>query len=659
MFTHSGNETDRLLWQPSKTRIAQSNITRFTDQVNAALSLSLANYQQLYDWSLQDNDQFWQQLLHFSSLIVEGNSSPSLVANTAMREARWFPNLKLNYAENLLASRLQGETTVVFKSESGLGSRLSYQQLQEQVSRAAQAMQAMGINQGDRVAAVLPNTPYTLIAMLAATSLGAIWSSCSPDFGIKGIVDRFDQVEPKLLLLVNGYYYNGKWIELTDINRQLQTVLPTVSKFVITPYHESQSVKLESVNTESWQEFLSPYIPKAIEFKQVAFRHPLFIMFSSGTTGKPKCIVHGHGGTLIQHVKEHQLHCDIKPGDKLFYFTTCGWMMWNWLVSALASKAAIYLYDGSPFYPNGKVLFDYAQEEKITHFGTSAKFIDACHKAELAPIQTHDLGSIATILSTGSVLAPESFDYVYKKIKSDVCLSSVSGGTDIIACFAGGNPCLPVYRGELQCRVLGMDVKVFDDEGNSLIGQKGELVCCSPFPSQPIGFWGDDNNEKYYAAYFSRYDDVWCQGDYVELTREGTMIFYGRSDAVLNPGGVRIGTAEIYRQVESLTEIMEAIVVGQNWQNDVRVVLFVRLQAGVELDEALINKIKQQIRTNTTPRHVPAKIVAVADIPRTKSGKIVELAVRNIIHNEPVKNTEALANPEALDLYKNLSELQH
>ncbi len=646
------------LWRPSEQRVRKANITQFINQLERDLGLTFKHYEQLHQWSVQSSQQFWQRFLDYSQVIHEGDSSFAFKQAESMIDTVWFPDLKLNYAENLLSERSTQETAIVFKSENGLRSELSYGDLCDEVSRLAQAMVAMGITKGDRVAGVLPNSPYAVIAMLAATSLGAIWSSCSPDFGVKGVVDRFGQIEPKLLFLVQGYYYNGKWIDLENTNKAIIEEINSLDKVVVAPYHPSQKLSVSQPKIQSWNDFVNNYSVQPLQFLRVQFNHPLFIMFSSGTTGKPKCIVHGHGGTLVQHLKEHQLHCDIKAGDKLFYFTTCGWMMWNWLVSGLASKVTLFLYDGSPFYPNGNVLFDYAETEQISHFGTSAKFIDACHKANLSPKKTHQLDSIETILSTGSVLAPDSFYYVYREIKSDVCLSSVSGGTDIIGCFAGGNPCLPVYSGELQCRALGMDVKVFDDDGNELIGKKGELVCCSPFPSQPIGFWNDDNKEKYRLAYYSRYPNYWCQGDYVELTDRGTMIFYGRSDAVLNPGGVRIGTAEIYRQVETLPEILEAIVIGQNWQNDVRVILFVRLQEGIVLDESLINKIKQHIRSNTTPRHVPAKVIEVADIPRTKSGKIVELAVRSIVHNEAIKNTEALANPEALELFKDLPDLK-
>ena len=647
------------MWNPSPTRIAAANISGFMREVETKWNVHCADYTALWQWSVEHPQPFWQSVWAFTRVISLGEQTPVLVTGKSMRDPLWFPNVKLNYAENLLRPRAKDDIAIIFRGEDKVERTLSYGELYHQVSVLAQAMGSQGIGAGDRVAGILPNMPEAIIAMLAATSLGAIWSSCSPDFGVNGVMDRFGQIEPKLLFVVDGYYYNGKFHDLTDTNRQLSERLQSIEKIIIASYHNDAAAKTNTIkNSVAWRDYVQAFLPGTIDFVRVGFDHPLFIMYSSGTTGVPKCIVHCHGGTLIQHLKEHQLHADVKPGDRLFYFTTCGWMMWNWLVSGLASQATLVLYDGSPFYPDGNVLFDYIDQAGINQFGTSAKFIDACHKAKLKPKRTHRLDTVQTILSTGSVLAPESFDYVYEDIKNDVCLASVSGGTDIISCFALGNPNLPVYRGELQCRGLGMDVDVFDDEGRSVINKKGELVCKSPFPSQPIGFWNDDDGEKYRLAYFDRFPDIWCQGDYVELTERGTMIFYGRSDAVLNPGGVRIGTAEIYRQVEALEEIIEALVIGQDWNNDVRIVLFVRLRDGITLTDDLCAKIKHHIRTHTTPRHVPAKIIAVADIPRTKSGKIVELAVRKVVHNQAVKNVEALANPEALALYQNIAELQ-
>jgi acetoacetyl-CoA synthetase len=499
--------------------------------------------------------------------------------------------------------------------------------------------------------------PEAVVSMLATSSLGAIFTSCSPDFGVQGVLDRFGQVEPRVLVCCDGYHYNGKVIDtlprLADIVRQL----PSIEKVVVVPYvTESPDVSIVP-RAILWDGFIEPYRARTVEFRRVPFNHPLYILYSSGTTGVPKCIVHGAGGVLLMHLKEHLLHCDVKRGDRLFYFTTCGWMMWNWLVSGLASEATLLLYDGSPFLGRGNVLFDFAAAEDMTHFGTSAKFIDAIAKVKCDPMHSHKLPELRTILSTGSPLAPEGFDYVYSRVKKDLCLSSISGGTDLVACFAGGCPILPVWRGELQCRMLGMKVEVFDDEGRPVVGEKGELVCTAPFPTMPLGFWNDPRGKKYKAAYYERFPGVWRHGDWCEVTKHGGLVIYGRSDTVLNPGGVRIGTAEIYRQVEKLDEVVESIVVGQDWQKDVRVVLFVRLREGLKLDDALVKKIKDLIRSNTTPRHVPAVILQVPDIPRTKSNKIVELAVRAIVHGEPVKNVEVLANPESLEAFRNRPEL--
>lgn len=644
-----------MLWEPSQERIKQSNLTAFAQRFQARVLP--ADYESLWQWSVDRPNEFWRAVSQFTDLIAEGDLEPGIIAGRTMRDAQWFPETKLNYAENLLRSRPLDEEVIVFQAEGKAGVRLDYKTLYDQVSVVAQALANAGVGEGDRVAAVMPNCPQTVIAMLATTSLGAIWSSCSPDFGVAGIVDRFSQIEPKVLFLIQEYYYNGKKIDLSANNHSLSQHL-SPAKIVISSFTDNAPRDCEgAARTISWDRFTEGRLPGTITFRRVAFSHPLFIMYSSGTTSKPKCIVHGHGGTLLQHLKEHQLHADIKPGDRLFYYTTCGWMMWNWLVSGLASRATILLYDGSPFAPSADVLFDYIDKEKITHFGVSAKFVDACQKQGLNPATGHDLGSLQTMLSTGSVLGPASFDYVYAHIKQDLCLSSISGGTDILGCFALGNPWLPVYRGELQCRGLGMDVSVYDDNGMRVVGIKGELVCRRPFPSQPLGFWGDTSGKKYYEAYFSRFENVWCQGDYVELTERNTMVFYGRSDAVLNPGGVRIGTAEIYRQVETIPEVMESIAIGQEWENDVRVVLFVRLRDGLKLDDGLVALIKTTIRLNASPRHVPAKVIQVPDIPRTMSGKLVELAVKKVIHGEPVTNSDAFANPDSLEFYKNIPEL--
>ncbi|MCB1909646.1 MAG: acetoacetate--CoA ligase, partial [Rhodocyclaceae bacterium] len=516
---------------------------------------------------------------------------------------------------------------------------------------------AEGVGVGDRVAGFVPNMPETIAATLAATSLGATWSSCSPDFGVRGVVDRFGQIEPTVLFCADGYHYAGKQIDSLGRVAEFVAELPTLKKVVVWPYTRDSYDVSGIPNAVTLADFIKPYPAGEIDFVQVPFNQPLFIMFSSGTTGVPKCIVHGVGGTLLQHLKEHQLQTDVKAGDRLFYFTTCGWMMWNWLISGLGSEATLLLYDGSPFHPSGNILFDYADAEQMTVFGTSAKYIDACAKAELKPVETHSLASVRTMTSTGSPLVPEGFAYVYDAIKRDVCLSSISGGTDILSCFVLGCPILPVHAGEIQCKGLGMAVEVFDDDGRPVIGEKGELVCTRPFPSMPLGFWNDADGSRYRAAYFERFDEVWCHGDFCEQTEHGGLIIHGRSDATLNPGGVRIGTAEIYRQVEKLDEVVESLVIGQDWERDVRVVLFVKLREGIALDDALVDRIRQTIRANTTPRHVPARVLQVADIPRTKSGKIVELAVRNVVHGRPVKNIEALANPEALAYFAERPEL--
>ncbi|MFO0214957.1 MAG: acetoacetate--CoA ligase, partial [Burkholderiales bacterium] len=558
---------------------------------------------------------------------------------------------------------------ITFWGEDKLRKRLTYRELDEQVSRWQQALRDMGICKGDRVAAFMPNMPETVVAMLAATSLGAVWTSCSPDFGLQGVVDRFGQVAPKLLIACDGYLYNGKPVPTLSRIAECVEQLPTVSKVVIVPYlHDIQTEANEGLDVAGvphavvMENFLLPFRPKAISYVRVGFNDPLYIMYSSGTTGAPKCIVHGVGGTLLKHLEEHVLQCDVKPGDKVFFFTTCGWMMWNWLVSGLAANATLVLFDGSPFLGRGNILFDYAAADDVTHFGAGAKYYESIAKLKVRPAKTHKLHELRSVMSTGSPLSPEGFEYIYRNIKADVCLSSISGGTDILGCFVGGVPVLPVYSGEIQTRMLGMAVDAWDDEGRPIRGDKGELVCTRPFPSMPIGFWNDPDGSRYRGAYFEHFPNVWTHGDYVEITARGGMIIYGRSDAVLNPGGVRIGTAEIYRQVEKLEEVMESVVIGQDWPpekpGDVRVVLFVRLADGHQLTAELEKRIKEVIRTNTTTRHVPAKILAVPDVPRTKSGKIVELAVRNVVHGRPIKNREALANPEALQFFADREELQ-
>jgi acetoacetyl-CoA synthetase len=568
-----------------------------------------------------------------------------------MPGAKWFPDGRLNFAENLLRDR-DGSDAIVFWGEERIRRRLSRADLHDLVSRLAQALRAAGVGKGDRVAGYLPNLPEGVAAMLATASIGAIWSSCSPDFGVQGVLDRFGQIAPKVFFCADGYLYGGKEFDSTEKARDILAQLPGAPRCVTVPYIGSGAVVGEALEA-----FIGPFAAAPIAFEPVEFNHPLYILYSSGTTGVPKCIVHGTGGTLLQHVKEHQLHSDLRPGDRLFYFTTLGWMMWNWLVSGLASGATLLLYDGSPFVSRGRILFDLADAEGMTHFGTSAKFIDAIAKINLKPRETHRLEQLRVMLSTGSPLVAEGFDYVYASIKQDLCLASISGGTDIVSCFVLGNPAGPVWRGEIQAKGLGLAVEVYDEDGRPLRSGKGELVCSRPFTAMPLGFWNDPDGAKYRAAYFERFPNVWRHGDWCEETAHGGLVIYGRSDAVLNPGGVRIGTAEIYRQVERLDEVVESLVIGQDWAGDVRVVLFVKLREGLALDDALAGRIKQQIRANTTPRHVPDKVLQVADIPRTKSGKIVELAVRDVVHGRAVKNLEALANPEALAHFRGREEL--
>ena len=645
------------LWTPSAQTVADSNLTAFARHVESAGDVMLPDYWALLDWSRANQESFFQSVWDFGGIVAETRGKRALIDADKMPGAQWFPDARLNFAENLLR-RCDDGPALIFQGERGDRRMLSFAELYDQVSQLALALRADGVVAGDRVVGFMPNLPETVVAMLAATSLGATWSSCSPDFGIKGVMDRFGQIEPTVLFTADGYFYAGKQhnslVRIGEIARQL----PSLRRLVVVSYVEPRPDLAGLPRVTGWEDYLAPHTEGKIDFAQLPFSHPLYIMYSSGTTGAPKCIIHGAGGTLLQHLKEHLLHTDLRRGDRLFYFTTCGWMMWNWLVSGLACGATLVLYDGSPFEPSANALWSLAEREKVDIFGSSAKFYDACAKAEIAPIKTHDLGPIRTILSTGSVLSPASFDYVYRFIKQDVRLSSVSGGTDLLGCFAAGATVLPVYRGEIQAPVLGMSVEIFDDTGWPVQGQKGELVCTKPFPSMPVGFWNDPDGTKYCKAYFEVFPDVWTHGDYCELTDHGGIIIYGRSDAVLNPGGVRIGTAEIYRQVEQMAEIEEGLCVGQDWDNDVRVVLFVRLRGGAVLDDILCNKIKKNIRANATPRHVPAKIIAVADIPRTISGKITELAVRDIVHGRTVKNIDALANPEALKLFENVPELQ-
>jgi len=645
------------LWRPSEARIQASNLKRFVDKVEDRHGVTIEDYASLHRWSVEQREAFWDAVWDLGAVVAKQKGSVVLADGDRMPGARWFTEARLNFAENLLRRR-DDEPALIFFGEDAVRRSVSFAELHRKVSQLSQALRSAGIRPGDRVAGYLPNMPETVMAMLAAASVGATWSSCSPDFGVRGVVDRFGQIEPRVLFCADGYRYNGKRFSSVDKVPDISAQIPSIERVIVAPYGDVPLAVDETENMQAFDRFTSGFAPGEIEFEYLPFNHPLYIMFSSGTTGVPKCIVHGAGGTLLQHLKEHRLHVDLKSGDRLMYFTTCGWMMWNWLVSGLASEATLVLFDGSPFYPDGNVLFDIADETGLTVFGTSAKYIDAVKNAALKPMDSHDLGSVQTILSTGSPLAPEGFDFVYESIKRDVCLSSITGGTDIISCFALGNPTLPVFRGEIQCLGLGMKVETFDEEGRSVVEEKGELVCTAAFPCMPVGFWNDPDGSRYRAAYFEKYPGVWCHGDFVRITGRGGLVVYGRSDAVLNPGGVRIGTAEIYRQVEQLDEVLESLVIGQDWDNDVRVVLFVVLRDGLALDEALQKKIRAHIRANTTPRHVPARIVQVADIPRTKSGKITELAVRDVVHGREVKNMEALANPEALDAFRNLPELK-
>lgn len=644
------------LWTPSSKQIVNSPMSEFVRRVEASEGITFSDYTSLHKWSCQSGAKFWDMLWNYAGVI--GDKGERIVVDEEkMPGAQYFPDARLNYAENLLKFKDESEA-IVFRAEDKYESRLTRNELHAMVSRFQQAFVADGLQKGDRVAAMMPNMPETIAAMLAVTSLGAIWSSCSPDFGVKGVLDRFGQINPKIFITCDGYWYSGKRIEIADKLKEIVPELGCKRTVIVRLLGDEKSVAKELVHTVTMEDYLSRYKAGEVMFEQLEFSHPLYIMFSSGTTGIPKCIVHSHGGSLMTLIKEHQLHIGMRDGDRVFYFTTCGWMMWNWLVTALASGVTLMLYDGSPFAPDEKAIFDYAEQEKFTFLGTSAKYIDAVRNTGLRPIETHDLSEVRMISSTGSPLAPENFQFVYSGIKSDVHLSSMSGGTDIMGCFVIGIPWKPVYSGEIQGPALGMDVQVWDDDQNPVTGEKGELVCAHAFPSMPVGFWGDNTGERYHNAYFAQFENVWCHGDFAEITPTGGVIIHGRSDATLNPGGVRIGTAEIYNQVEQMEAVEEGLCIGQDWQSDARVVLFVRLREGLKLDETLEADIRKRIREGASPRHVPAKIIQVADIPRTKSGKITELAVRDVVHGRQVKNKEALANPEALDLFVDLKALK-
>ncbi|HEV7223688.1 MAG TPA: acetoacetate--CoA ligase [Pirellulales bacterium] len=646
------------LWQPTTEQVAAANLTAFIRFVNDRHSAGATDYASLYRWSIDRADLFWDAVWEFCEVRASCKGDRAAVDVDRLTGARWFPDAKLNFAENLLRYRDDRQALVAW-NESGFQRSMTYAELYDRVARLSQSLKKLGIGRGDRVAGYLPNIPETVIAMLAAASLGAVWSLSSPDFGLQGVLDRFGQIAPKLLFTADGYSYNGRRFDSLDRVEEVCRRIGCIEHVVVVPYLSGErDSRIERLpGGASWADLCDEAPAGPAEFEQLPFDHPLYILYSSGTTGPPKCIVHRAGGILLQHLKEHVLHGDLARDDRLFYFTTCGWMMWNWLASGLAVGCTLLLYDGSPLAPNSHILFDLAERERATVFGASPKFLSAAEKSGLEPRRTHDLSRLRTILSTGSPLNDENFDFVYAKIKPDVRLSSISGGADLCGCFALGNPLLPVYRGELQCRGLGMKVLVYDDEGRSVVGEKGELVCAAPFPSMPLGFWNDPDGGKYRQAYFERFPGVWRHGDYAEITERGGMKIYGRSDAVLNPGGVRIGTAEIYRQVEQLPEVLESVVVAQQWAGDVRVVLFVKLRPGLQLDDSLIARIKEQIRRNTTPRHVPAKILQAADIPRTRSGKLVELAVRDMIHQRPVQNIEALDNPQALECFRDRPEL--
>lgn len=648
----------KLLWKPPEERIHEANITRFYRYINDHHGTNLSSYEDLYTWSVENISDFWQAMWEFGG--IKSSRPFDAVVRDAheMLSAKWFVGAEMNFAENLLRFR-DRQTAIIFKGEAMTGpTRITYAELYDSVAKLAKSLREMGVRTGDRVAGYMPNMPETVIAALAAASIGAIWSSCSPDFGVKGVLDRFGQIEPKVLFTANGYSYNGKRFDCLEKIARIAEKISSIQRIVVVPYTENRPDITHIPQAVHYQDFLSAEEGLEIEFAQLPADHPLYIMYSSGTTGVPKCIVHGAGGTLIQHLKELVLHTDLKREDTIFYFTTCGWMMWNWLISSLAVGATLVLFDGSPFYPGAGALWQLAQDEGISIFGTSAKYLESIEKAGVKPGDQYDLSRLKSILSTGSPLSAGSFEYVYRDIKEDVCLSSISGGTDIISCFILGSPVRPVYAGELQCRGLGMKVESFSSEGESVTGQKGELVCTAPFPSMPVFFWNDRDNVKYRKAYFDYYPNIWRHGDFIEITDTGGVIIYGRSDTTLNPGGVRIGTAEIYRQTELFPEILDSLVIGQQWENDVRVVLFVKLAEKVQLTEDLIKRIKTTVRENTTPRHVPAKIIAINDIPYTLNGKKVEKAVYSIIHRETVSNRDALANPEALELYKDLPELQ-
>ncbi len=647
----------KMLWKPTEQTIQQTNMFKFMRTVNERYGQRFTQYPELYQWSVDHISDFWALLWEFVQIKASAPYTEVVDDPTRMPGAKWFTSARLNFAENLLRYR-DDRTALIFKGEGMPSTRTSYSQLYDEVARVAAALKSAGIKPGERVVGFIPNMPQAIVAMLAATSIGAVWSSCSPDFGIKGVLDRFGQIKPKILFTANGYWFKGKAIDsLVRISGILKE-LPSIEKVVVIPYTETDPDIGKISNAVHYKDFRSSGPVPELSFTHLPFDHPLYIMYSSGTTGLPKCMVQSAGGILLHQMKEHVLHVDLKQNDVLFYFTTCGWMMWNWLVCGLATGATLVLYDGNPFHPQPGALWEMAQNEKITVFGTSAGYISALQNTGIIPKKLYDLTPLRAVLSTGSPLAVEGFEFIYDAVKSDLQLASISGGSDLNGCFALGNPMVPVYAGELQCRGLAMKVEAFDSDGKPVIGQQGELVCTAPFPSMPIYFWDDPDGKKYHAAYFDVYPNVWRHGDFIEINERGGVTIYGRSDATLNPGGVRIGTAEIYRQVEQLEEIEDSLVIGQDWKNDVRVILFVKMMAGHSLTEALKQKIRQVIRANASPRHVPAKIIEVPAIPYTLNMKKVELAVKKVIQKQPVKNKDALSNPQALDFYADLKELQ-
>ena len=645
------------LWQPSKERRTQSNMYRFMNFINKRHGRDFEEYEPFHQWSIENIPDFWAAMWEFAGIIASTPYSKVVDDLNKMPGARWFIDARLNFAENLLRHR-DDQIALTFKGEARDSVRMTYRQLYSEVARVAISLKEAGVLVGDRVVGFMPNMPQSIIAMLAAASIGATWSSCSPDFGIKGVLDRFGQIKPKILFTADGYFFKGKEIDSLERISKISKALPSIEKVIVVPYTQQNPDLRHIPDAIHYADFLTPEPDPEINFEQLPFDHPLYIMYSSGTTGLPKCMVQSAGGILIHHIKELMLHTDLKREDTIFYFTTCGWMMWNWLTSSLSVGATLVLYDGNPFYPHPDVLWKMAQDEKITVFGTSAGYIAALQNTEIKPDDLYDLTSLRSVLSTGSPLSVEGFEFIYREVKADLQLASIAGGTDLNGCFGLGNPLGSVYAGELQCRGLGMNVHAFNEEGKSVINQKGELVCTTPFPSMPIYFWDDPDGKKYHAAYFDVYPNIWRHGDFIKISEHGGMVMYGRSDTTLNPGGVRIGTSEIYRQIEQMEEIEDSVVVSQNWKNDVRIILFVKLPDRVELTEELKQKIVSNIRSNISPRHVPAKILSVPDIPYTLNMKKVELAVKNIIENQPVLNKDALINPEALDFYAELKELQ-